>query len=270
MDFLEENAEKAEERGDLTSALRLWNQLAKRERDPVFFTRYGRVAERLEKWDDAESAFAEALRVDPSFALAMEAMGDLWAKRTDKSEDESFEIAKDWFLKALRFERNARTLILLGATYRALGEDLSARHTFAEALQLDPNNAEVLYGLATSEADEDRRKAIEHLERAIEISPNYFIAHQQLGKLHHRDGDLLGAECDFRRSLEIEPGDLWSLLYLANTLAVQGRISEAEETYRLAMTLHPDNKDGAEFFAQFLDSIGKNGEAASMRSARSS
>ena len=270
MDSLRNRAEKAEECGDLELALELWKELAQREPDPIFFARYGSVAEELERWDEAETAFAAALRLRPDFALVMQAMGDLWASRTDRGEDESFEIAKDWFLKALQLKRNAGTLILLGATYRALGDDSSARRTYAEALQLEANNVEALYGLAAAEADWDLQKAIEHLERAIEISPNYFIAHQDLGKLHRRAGDLPRAEYDFRRSLEIKPGDMWSLLYLANALAVQGRIDEAEENYRLAMTLHPDNKDGAEFFAQFLDSIGKKIEAASVRNLRKS
>jgi Tfp pilus assembly protein PilF len=78
-------------------------------------------------------------------------------------------------------------------------------------------------------------------------------------------GDLPRAEYHFRRTLEIFPGDYWSLLYLANLLAVQGKNGEAEETYRLATSLHPDSKDGAEFFANFLESIGKNGEAAAVR-----
>jgi tetratricopeptide (TPR) repeat protein len=265
MDSLEDKAENAEECGDLELASELWKELALRERDPVFFARYGSVAEELERWDEAESAFAEALRLRPNFALVMQAMGDLWASRTDRGEDESFENAKNWFLKALQLKRNAGTLILLGATYRALGDDSSARRTYTEALQLEANNAEALYGLAASEADWDRQKAIEHLERAVEISPNYFIAYQELGKLHQKDGDLPRAEYDFRRSLEIEPGDMWSLLYLANALAVQGRIGEAEATYRLATNLHPGNKDGAEFFAEFLVSIGKKREAASVR-----
>jgi tetratricopeptide (TPR) repeat protein len=266
MDSLEDKAEEAEERGDFVSAFQLWTKLAQRDRDPVFFTRCGRVAEKLGKWDDAEDDYAEALRLDPDFTIAMESMGNLWAKRTDKNERESFETAKGWFLKALRRERSGRTLTFLGATYRALGDRNAARDALAEALRLDPDNAEALYNLALADAEEDRQKSIELMEKAVDIDPLYFAAHQNLGKLHHGAGDLLRAEYHFRRSLEIEPTDFWSLLYLANVLAVQKKTEEAEQTYRLATSLHPSNKDGVEFFARFLESIGKTSEAAAMRS----
>ncbi len=268
MDFLEDKAEKAEETGDLVLAFQLWNELAQRGRDPVFFARYGRVAQKLERWDEAESAFAQALRLDPGFAPAMECMGDLWATRTDKNEAESFEVAKGWFLKALRRERSARTLTFLGATYRALGDNVAARDAFAEAVQLDPNKAEALYNLGVAVEEKDVQRSVELMERAIEIDPSYFVAHQELGKLYQKAGDLPRAEYHLRRSLEIEPGEFWSLLYLANALAVQGKSGEAEQNYRLATSLHPEREDGEEFLASFLESIGKKQEAAAVRGAR--
>jgi tetratricopeptide (TPR) repeat protein len=267
MDSLEDLAEKAEERGDLLLASQLWKELAERERDPVVFARYGRVMEKLVKWDEAERAFSQALRLDPDFVLAIEATGNLWATRTDKSEIESFQIAKDWFLKALRFERSARTLNFLGATYRALGQDDEARDAFAEAAKLEPDNTETLYNLAIVADKRNREKSKELLEKILGLDPNYHAAHQELGKIYHEEGDLLRAEHHFRRSLEAEPGDQWSLLYLANVLAVQGKKLEAEQTYRLVASLYPKNRDVAEFFAGFLESIGKGGEAQAVRAS---
>jgi tetratricopeptide (TPR) repeat protein len=253
-DFLESEAEKAEESGNLELALKLWKDLTEGHPTPTFFSRYGLVAQAQERWDEAENAFSRALRLDPSFAPAMEGMGHLWASRTDKSDDESLSVAKDWFLKALRRERTARTLTFLGSTYRALGETAAAGDAFAHAIALDPNYEEALYNLATSIEAQDPPKSVELLERAIAIDPNYFAAHQELGKLYHKVGDLPRAEYHFRRSLEIDPSDYWSLLYLANTLAVQGKNAEAEQSYLSAIRLHPEKKEGAEFLARFRES----------------
>jgi len=258
-------AETAEEGGDFLSAFIIWGDLASKERDPFFFTRCGRAAQEIERWDDAEMAFAEALRVDPTFGMAMEGMGDLWATRTDKDDKESFEIAKSWFLKALQRERKARTLTFLGATYRALAEEAAAQQAFSEALQLNPDYEEALYNLAKGRKESDPANAIELLERAISIDPDYFLAHQELGTLYHRAGDLPRAEYHFRRSLEIEPWEFFSLLFLANLLSVTGRDAEAEETYRKAIQLYPEKLEGYEFFANFLDSVGKSEEASSLR-----
>ena len=181
---------------------------------------------------------------------------------------DAFSAAKEWFLRALRRDRKARTFSLLGATYLALGDEAAARDAFAEALQIDPNYEEALYNLALFEGKKDIRKSIELLERAIEINPQYFLAHQELGQALQRSGDLPEAEYHFRRSLEITPGDIWSLLYLANVLAVQGKTDEAEQAYRQAKSLYPDDEAAVKFFANFLESIGKKEEADALRAPK--
>jgi hypothetical protein len=54
-------------------------------------------------------------------------------------------------------------------------------------------------------------------------------------------------------------------MHLANLLGVQGKNAEAEQTYRLATTLHPEITEGTEIFARFLDSLGKEKEATAIR-----
>jgi tetratricopeptide (TPR) repeat protein len=219
MDPLENEAEKTEESGDLQSALHLWKQLATMRKDPALFCDYGRVAEKLGLWDEAENAFTTALRTDQHFSPALEGMGSLWFTRTDKSDAVSFQTAREWFLKALKYERNARLLTFLGATYAADGDVHEAQSAFEEAIRIDPNYEEALYNLAKIEKDADERKAVDHLERAIAIDPDYSLAHQELGKLYQHSGDLTSAEYHFRRSLDGDPTDYWSHLFLANCLA---------------------------------------------------
>jgi Tfp pilus assembly protein PilF len=270
MDFLQKRAEEAEDAGDLQTALDLWEELSATNQEAFFFIRYGNVAKQLEKWELAENALAQALRLDPTSSLIMENIGSLWAMRTDKGERESFQIAKQWFLQALKHERHAPLLSQLGATYVALDDSASARDAFEEAIRIDPNYEEALYNLAKIEKKEgDAQKAIDLLERAIQIDPDYAIAHQLLGTLYQKGGDLTRAEYHFRRSIEIDPADYWSNIYLANLLGVQGRNPEAEQTYRFATSLHPEIAGGRDIFARFLESIGKQDEAASVRAQAS-
>lgn len=248
---MEARAEQAEEAGDLQAALELWRELAIRDRDAVFFCHYGRVAQELGMWEEAENAFAQALRLDGGLYLAMESMGDLWATRTDKSDAESFGKAKEWFLAALEHERRARVLTFLGNIYVALDDLDAARHAFQEAIQLDRDYEEALYRLAVLDEKLNPERSMELLDRAIQIDPDYLMAHQALGRLLQRAQDVAKAEYHFRRCLEIDPTDYWSLIYLANALAAQGKSKEAEQNYILATTLHPQRKEGAEFFARF-------------------
>jgi tetratricopeptide (TPR) repeat protein len=265
MDPLENEAEKAEECGDLMTSLFLWKKLAVTRRDPVLFCNYGRVAEKLGLWDEAENAFATALCAEKQFLPALEGMGSLWFTRTDKSDGESFQTAKEWFQKALQYERNARLLTFLGATYAAAGNVQAAQSAFEEAIQIDPDYEEALYNLAKIAAGIDEGKAIDLLERAITVDPDYALAHQELGKLYQHAGDFTSAEYHFRRSLDGDPTDYWSHLFLANLFAVQGKNHEAETMYRFATAVHPEIQAGVEFFARFLTSIGKQEEAASIR-----
>jgi tetratricopeptide (TPR) repeat protein len=270
MDPLEDEAKKNEESGDLESALCLWKELATKNNDPLLFCDYGRVAEKLGLWDEAENAFATALRTDQRFPLALEGMGSLWFTRTDKADEDSYQAAKEWFQRALKYERNARVLTFLGATYAAAGDIHEAQSAFEEAIRFDPDYEEALYNLAKIEKETDQRRAIELLERAIAIDPGYSLAHQELGRVYQHAGDLTSAEYHFRRSLDGDPTDYWSHLFLANLFAAQGKDLEAEKMYRFATSVHPEIRAGVEFFARFLSSIGKQDEAATLRATLSS
>lgn len=261
---LEDKAEKAEENGDLETARTLWKEIAARNRDATSFVSYGRLATKTEEWNEAEGAFDQALRLDPGFSLAMEGMGILWYERTDKDETESFQTARDWYLKALKLDRNARALTLLGSSYLALGDSTAAQDALEQAIQLDPQYEEALYNLAGMHEEKNPTRAVELLEHAIEIDPDYSLAHRRLGVLRHGSGDLIQAEYHFRRSLEADPTDYWSHLYLANCLAAQGKETEAEQTYRFVTSLRPENEGALRFFANFLESIGKKHEASAV------
>src|SRR5580658_4679519 len=239
MDPTEKRAEEAEKAEDLETAYELWKELAIRKGgDEFFLIRYGRAAQKLEKWEEAEKAFGRALGLVPTSPAIMENLGSLWAHRTDKKEDESFQTAKHWFLEALKRERTARLLTQLGAAHVALNDNPGARAAFEEAIQVDPNYEEALYNLAVLEEESNPPEAISLLERAIQIDADYAEAHQALGRLYQTTKDLLRADYHFRRSLDIDPADYWSNVYLANLLAVQGRDEEAELTYKLATSLH--------------------------------
>lgn len=265
MDFLQQRAEEAEQADDLATALDLWKELAVGSSEAEYFLRYGMAAKKLERWDEAEGAIAQALRLDPVSSLVMENMGSLWACRTDKGDADSLRTAREWFLRALKRERHPRLLTQLGATCTALDDPTAARDAFEEASRLDPEYEEALYNLALIEEETHPKRSAELLEKAIQIDPDYAAAHQVLGRVYQEMADLNRAEVHFRRSLEIDPADYWSNLYLANLLGSQGRNGEAEQIYRFATKLHPEISSGTEIFARFLESIGKTRDASELR-----
>jgi protein O-mannosyl-transferase len=93
----------------------------------------------------------------------------------------------------------------LGAAQRALEEDESARQSFAEALRLNPNQANAWLGM---------------------------------GLLAQKQGRLNEAINDFSRSVELQPtGERY--LDLGRSLQRAGRVPEALDAYRQALKLSP-------------------------------
>jgi tetratricopeptide (TPR) repeat protein len=260
---LEEIANRAEEEGDLEKAFSAWHRLCLKSNDPVHFCRLGYVAKNLEMWDEAEKAFLDALQLDPRFPEALQGLGCVYLYRSH--EDSDAELARDCFAQALELQSTAHGATLLGATYARLGQNELARSAYQQALGIDPNYEEAYFNIAKLDEEVNPPEAIKGFEKAIEIDPEYPAAHQEVAKLYQHGGDLVRAEYHFRRSLEADPTDYWSHLFLANLLAVQGKTEEAEATYRFVTSLRPEIKGGLEFFARFLDSIGKHKEAAELR-----
>lgn len=264
-ELLRRKAQAAEEAEDYQAALQIWRSIIARAPDARNLIQYGSAAQKAGNWHEAEMAFSKALQHDPSSPLIMENIGSLWANRTDKSAVESFQTAKRWFLEALAYSRNARLLTQLGAVYQECDEFILARKVLQEAIKIEPDYEEALYNLAVIEEEDHPERSRELLENAIRIDPNYAAAHQALGRIYQAGNDLINAEYHFRRSLEIDPADYWSNLYLANLLGAMGRNVEAEETYRFAVNLHPEETGGVDLFARFLDSIGKQELASELR-----
>ena len=133
-------------------------------------------------------------------------------------------------------------------------------------VKVDPNYEEALYNLALMEEEKNPERAVKLLEKAIEIDPYYAAVHHHIGLLHHKSGDLERAEHHLRRTLETDPEEYWTHLFLADCLAGQGKDDETEDEYRVTTNLRPDIPGGFEFFARFLEDIGKTEEAAEVHS----
>jgi len=90
-------------------------------------------------------------------------------------------------------------------------------------------------GRARHEWDEAHKKlarrdvdgAVEHLERAVEISPQFAEAWNTLGTIAYQRHDLRRAETCFRRSLDGNPGLYEALVNLGGTLVSENRPSDA-------------------------------------------
>ncbi|HXV60461.1 MAG TPA: tetratricopeptide repeat protein [Vicinamibacteria bacterium] len=78
-----------------------------------------------------------------------------------------------------------------------------------------------------------KAKARELAEQALELNPNFSEAHVALGNIKRTyDRDWSGAEAEYRRALEIAPGNAAVVVGAARVAGAMGRVDEALEPSR--------------------------------------
>jgi serine/threonine-protein kinase len=122
-----------------------------------------------------------------------------------------------------------------------------ARQYFELAARIDPNYASAYAGLADYYWSTDALpprvampKAKQYALKALEIDPTLAEAHTSLGTVRFlADWNWPEAERDFRRALELNPGDVEAHRMYSAYLSAMGRAEEALAEIRRAQELEP-------------------------------
>ncbi|MGM0608062.1 MAG: protein kinase domain-containing protein [Candidatus Muiribacteriota bacterium] len=95
------------------------------------------------------------------------------------------------------------------------------------------------------------QKAINHFNRAIDLSPRVGEAYYYLGLIYYRENELARAERNLKKALEIDPR--WSsvLEKLGQIYYEQGRDEQAKKTFSDALKFNENSKEALEFFSEY-------------------
>src|SRR6476620_927968 len=131
-------------------------------------------------------------------------------------------------------------------------ESIQKAISFAqEAVHLDPNYALAYAKLsqawrqfgasfATANAEEAYEEARKAADKAASLAPDLVEVRKAIGWVSMTPAlDFRDAEKEFRRALELAPGDAGAKNALSYSLMAQGRLAEAEQTCREAILLDP-------------------------------
>jgi tetratricopeptide (TPR) repeat protein len=113
-----------------------------------------------------------------------------------------------------------------------------AAKTYRAALQLQPDNAEVLHGLALVLRElKQTTEAMTLLQKAVILSPHRADYYNDLGLLFHDRNDFVKAVSFHKRALKVDPRlvSAWINLGVANKRL--GRLDESEAAYRSALEI---------------------------------
>jgi len=109
------------------------------------------------------------------------------------------------------------------------------------------------------------KNSITLFKHAINVTDTKYLGvatiHAFLGDAYHREGELGIAISEFKKSLDLDPANLYSLNNLAATLAEQGNLKEGLSYAQKLSRLQPDYTPGLITMGNILEETGKLDQA---------
>jgi putative PEP-CTERM system TPR-repeat lipoprotein len=171
---------------------------------------------------------------------------------------------------------DAQTLAFMGRTYMLIGDPSGAVQTFSKALDKDPAEAQNRIDLAVALVQKgDLKGAIQQLDKALEIKPDVERAQDMLiaalieDRQYERAATTIDAvqakrpkspvpynfrawlmaaqsrtaeaEAEYRKALDLEPGNLAAGQQLAGSAMSRGDLDAARKLYRQILAAHKDD-----------------------------
>jgi TolB-like protein/lipoprotein NlpI len=182
---------------------------------------------------EAQSDYEQALALDPTFLRVAEAQAWMYAYAALTQEIPAriaWQHAKESADRALGIDRNsapAHAVVgLMHAEYEYDWEAADAE--FTRALSLNPRDPMTLDFAARVACHRGRyEEALRHIDAALAVDPLNARAHRRKGFILYFTGDNLGAEREYRRSLEIVPAFNWDHLMISWILVGRGDLQQA-------------------------------------------
>jgi tetratricopeptide (TPR) repeat protein len=154
--------------------------------------------------EDYESAIAnceEALHYMPNYAEALVLMGSSYKKLGNRQK------ALQYYTEALTYDRQQpEAYYNMGNIYAEVGNYNEAEKLFLQAIAVDPYSARAYNNLGNIYFSKDSLyKAREYYDKARTLEPNYTSPLYHLGLVEYRLGHTAQAESLWRKVLAIEP-----------------------------------------------------------------
>lgn len=232
-----EQGQNAQERGDAGTAIRLYT--AAIAEDPGLFQAYYQRAVALMSLNreaEAETDLKRVLALDPTFARAHRALGEIMLDRGATSDAiREFKRAIELDPKLARVRMLYASALLKGGDPAAAAEQLRAAIALGEADAF----THALLGV-TLERTGKQDEALAEYGRALEIDSNNATAREGRGRLFEIKGDLARAAEDYSIAYRAQPSRELALK-IARLHAQAGRHQAAIQVYRVLLREKPED-----------------------------
>jgi tetratricopeptide (TPR) repeat protein len=186
------------------------------------------------------------------------ALGALtWRRNQDYCSDIAI-----WDDTVAKWPENPRAQEHLGVALGRTGRLPEAIEHLEQALRIEPDYAEAHCNLGATLGLTGRLpEAIEHLERALRIRPDYAEAHCNLGNVFFQEGKVSDAIGHFEQALRSNPDYAEAQYNLGLALARLGRLQEAVGHWEQALRIEPDYAEAHCILGVSLGQAGKTEDA---------
>ncbi|MFO0697955.1 MAG: tetratricopeptide repeat protein [Nitrospira sp.] len=229
-------------------------------KDADAYVLFARVEEKEKNWRNAVQLYQEAVRLNPSHAVALIALGKYYLEA--RLTDHVVEVAET-VLKSDPNHAQAHALKIASHAVTAAGvrEAIPKAEALAREFPAEPDVAillATLYGQSQRFPD-----AEDTLRRALEAHPNDLDLLNTLSAVLTKANDVAGAERVIRRMIDVEPESLDHLLRLAHFHVQQASYDQAEAVLRDAVSRDRSSERRWFVLADFF--IGRNDLTAAER-----
>ena len=158
--------------------------------------------------------------------------------------------------------KDPRVFLNYGVILKNYGKLKEAEFTIRKAIEIKPDYALAHSNLGTILKDLGKLKEAEFAARkSIEINPDYAMAHLNLGTILKDLGKLKEAEVATRKAIEIKSDIAEAHSNLGTILKNLGKLKEAEFATRKAIEINPDYALAHSNLGSILKNLGKLKEA---------
>lgn len=238
-------------------------------KSPVIMERLAEIEAKSQHIRDAVIEAQEALKIDPDNLAAhrllariyVRTLGDMNAGEVQK---ESIAKAAEQFQAILRIQPNdSYSALWLARLYRFQNQHDDAEKVLRDILKHEPDDDAALEQLSQLLIDEGRsQEAIDLLKQEAEGSSSPEI-YDLLGNAYSQSKDFAKAEEAFRKAVEVDPDDTGHVKGLAQALLSQDKYAEALEQYKKLSELEPGTAENYLHQAQLYRRLGQFDQAES-------
>ncbi|HET6854540.1 MAG TPA: tetratricopeptide repeat protein [Pyrinomonadaceae bacterium] len=221
-----------------------------------------RAFEGLERFPETIEELRKTVSLDANNLDARVKLGTYYLAGSRSRSDiiaESEKLAKEVLAKD---PNHIEGHILMGGVLFAQNQKDKAFEELNRAIEIDPKRVESYLSLArfylVTKAND---KAEELFKRAISVNGNSPLAHTEYGKFLAQANRQPEAEAELRKAVEVGPSDRTARFVLASYYLVNKQFDKAEESYKALAALEPDKPESQAVLADFYSSINRTDDA---------